>query len=58
MPYDIIVSRIFFAVPSCECVTCVTITVTYDVTFCLLFLCLNKEKEIQNKIKKLKRKEK
>ncbi len=37
---------------------CVTMTVTYDVTFCPLCLCLNKEKEIQNKIKKPKRKEK
>ena len=28
------------------------------ITFCLLCLCLNKEKEIQNKIKKPKREEK
>ena len=41
-----------------ECVIYVTMTVTYDITFCLLCLYLNKEKEIQNKIKRPKRKEK
>ena len=35
----------------CKCVTYVTVTITCDITFCLFHLCLNKEKEIQNKMK-------
>jgi len=64
MLYDIIISRTFYIVllhhismwhmwqwPCHDCDICVT--VTCDVTFCLLYLCSNKKKT-QNKIKENK----
>jgi len=55
MLYDIIISRTFYVI-LLHHVTYVT--VTCDVTFCLLCLCPSKEKEkeTQNKIKENKRK--
>ena len=56
MLYNIIVSKTFYVVllHHVSHVTCVTVTVTCDVTFCLLHLCPNKEKETQNKIQENK----